>query len=557
MKISKFIIGALAVVAGMSLAACSDSYMEDLNTDPTKVADIDPNAQLTTALLQAYGDLGHMHIYRDYQYAFTQQFMGCWNPTKYGGLHNPDDNEMRRTWDDLYPYAIKNLTDAIYRSTDIEARTNINACCRIMRVYFMSLITDTYGDVPYTEAGKGYIESIDRPIYDTQKEIYYDFFKELTEAVAQFDATKDRITGDLMLGGDINKWKRFANSLRLRYAMRISDIEPEKAKAEFEAALAADGGVIDAASYDALVKHMDVAFSFGDDAFRDFRTNALSELCYGNDPANNPTYICSTLYDQLYNTNDPRAFMICRFYYDLLMDGSSTAGRVDLTDEIFAKGVKVEPCVPGSYSWDRWPTGYYSDIIAALKEANPSVDPNLAREVRPKLANNFLDGENPGVIITSAEVKLLMAEAKVKGWNVNGDAATLYKEGVRAAMDFLSDNYDFAKVSNEEFETYMANGGQFGYTAEKQKEAINTQAWILHLTNPAENWSNVRRSGYPMLKSPADYGFESVLVTGRDIPTRLSYPRLEASYNKANYDAAIARMGSDSWNNLLWWDVKK
>ena len=111
------------------------------------------------------------------------------------------------------------------------------------------------------------------------------------------------------------------------------------------------------------------------------------------------------------------------------------------------------------------------------------------------------------------------------------------------------------KITDAEFSTFIANNG-IGYTDEQKKAAINTQAWILHLTNPAESWANVRRSGYPRLKSPAEYDFAQFLTGGADIPVRLSYPVLESSYNKQSYEEALNRMGGEnSWNTPLWWDV--
>ena len=74
------------MACALFFASCSDEYMENMNTDPSKAATIDPNAQLTTAQLQTYGDLSMMEIYRNYHYAFTQQLMGCWNTTNYGGI---------------------------------------------------------------------------------------------------------------------------------------------------------------------------------------------------------------------------------------------------------------------------------------------------------------------------------------------------------------------------------------------------------------------------------------------------------------------------------------
>ena len=114
--------------------ACSDEYMENMNTDPSKASTIDPNAQLTTAQLQTYGDLGMVEIYRNYLYAFNQQLMGCWNTTNYGGRHTVDNNEMGRIWTTFYTTAIKNLTDAQYRTADNAEKVNINSAVRIYRV---------------------------------------------------------------------------------------------------------------------------------------------------------------------------------------------------------------------------------------------------------------------------------------------------------------------------------------------------------------------------------------------------------------------------------------
>lgn len=543
-----------ALLAGtLSLVSCSDAYMERMNTDPTKAADIVPSAQLTTAQLQTYGDLGIVEIYRNYHYAFTQQLMGCWNTTNYGGRHTLDNNEMARIWTSFYPVAIKNLVDAELRTAGDAAQVNLNSALRIYKVYMMSIITDIYGDAPFSEAGKGFSEEIFNPKYDTQESIYDAFFKELEEAGAAIDPSLGNVDGDVLLGGDAMKWKKFANSLRLRFAMRISDVS-EKAQAEFEKALQADGGIMESADDDALIKYMEVPFSFGQESYSDYRGNALSKLLFGNDPANNPSYLCSTLFNRLKDTGDPRTFMISRCYYDGLMSLTSPDNRVDLTQEMLEKGVAFAPRDPGAFSWEPWPTGYDSDILKAMAETNPSVTITVAREVEPKMANNFLQSENPGVVMTYAEVQLLLAEAKLKGWTVDGSVEDHYAAGVRAAFDFLSDNYGCEPVSQEEYDKYMADN-EIGRTDELKKQSINTQAWILHFTNPAECWANVRRSGYPRLKSPAEYGFGAFLTGGEDIPVRLCYPVLESSYNKANYNEALERMGgTDSWHTNVWWD---
>ncbi|WP_294531511.1 SusD/RagB family nutrient-binding outer membrane lipoprotein [uncultured Bacteroides sp.] len=555
MKLSIYTIAFTLLTGVLSFTSCSDEYMENMNTDPTKAAALDANAQLTTAQLQTYGDLGMVEIYRNYLYGFTQQLMGSWNTTNFGGRHMLSDDEMDRVWTTFYTNSIKNLTDAQYRTAQDQGKTNIHAALTIYRVYLMSIITDIYGDVPCKEAGMGFLQGIFNPRYDTQEEIYHSFFQDLTAAVEALDPAKDAITGDVIYGGNILKWKKLANSLRLRFAMRISNVDPQKAQQEFEAACQADGGIFDSAEDDALIKYMNIAFSFGQDAYGDFRGNALSKLLFGNDPANNPSYLCATLFNQLYNTGDPRTFMLSRCYYDGLMSATSPDHRVDLTQEMIDKGIAFQPCLPGAFSWEPWPTGYDSDILKELAETNPNVTISVARETEPKLANNFLRGDNPGVVMTFAETRFLLAEAALKNWNVDGQTAeALYEEGVRAAVDFLVTRYKCDPVSEEEMNAYLSANGM-GHTKEQKMASIHTQAWILHFTNPAECWANQRRSGYPKLKSPAEYGFEQFMTGGKEIPVRLCYPVLESSYNKTGYEEALERMGGkDSWNTPVWWD---
>lgn len=563
MKKKLYIMLLSALTLGGTFTSCSDNHMESVNTDDTKSPTINPNAQLTTALLQTYGDFGLMDTYRSYITGFTQYFAGGWNVSFYAGAVNPDNDQMRLIWDQYYSVGIKNLVDAIHNSKDMP---NTNAALRIHRVYLMSILTDTYGDIPCSEAGLGFIEGISNPKYDKQEDIYNWFFAELKDCVSQLGTGSDRISGDVTsLNGDTDLWKKYANSLILRFAMRISDVNPALAQQEFEGVLASESGYIGNSNENAYVKYLDAPFTLYDGSRDlDFRANALSEILYGQDPTS-PTFVCSTLYNMLKDNNDPRLLKICRNYINTTRSETKPEGCFDVTDDMVAwenaGGTGVQPNDPGAAWWDQWPTVPATSEIPTLQQlVNNYPDKGYdqsnypARMTRPFLALAFEQPNCPGILITSAEVEFLLAEAATKGWAVQGDAESHYEAGIRAAMQLLNDCYDIVgKISETDINDYIAANP----LGDNPKEQINKEAYILHLTNPAEAWANLRRSDYPVLQDRAKFGnFTYTCVDGFKTPVRLKYPNLEAKYNSVNYKEAIERLGgTDDWHKRMWWDV--
>ena len=565
MKIHNILGQGLIAAMAFTLSACSDSHMEEINTDETKVTNLDPNAQLTTSLLQTYGDFSLMDTYRNYITGFTQHFAGGWNVTNYAGAVHHEDDIARRIWDRYYEVAIKNLVDAIHKSED---KANLNAALRIHRVFLLSVLADTYGDIPASEAGLGYISGISTPKYDTVEEIYNWFFEELSACEAQLGTGSDRISGDVTsLGGEVAKWKKYANSLRMRYAMRISDVNPQKAQKEFEAAVGA--GYIASAADDAYIKYSDSPFTYYDGANDyDFRTNALGEILYGQDPSS-PTFVSSTLFYQMQNTSDPRLYRICRHYYNIKRSQvkPDKEQNIDLTDEVLAyfkrAGIGEEPCNTGAAWYENWMNVAETKEFPTLQkwadnDANTYDNSDYrARLMRPCLNIDFEMPSCPGILFTYAEAELLLAEAKTKGWNVGGEAESQYEAGVRAAMEMLNNYYLTSnKISSDEIDSFLARNP----LSDNPKEAINTQAWILHLMNPSEAWANMRRSDYPAVLDRSRLGTfpgDGFVYDDPDLsmPTRLRYPELEGQYNSINYHAAIERMGgTDDWHKSLWWD---
>lgn len=577
-KIFKNTIAACSVCCSIAVAftACSDSYMEGLNEDDTKTITIDPNAQLTTCLLQTYGDFGMMDTYRSYITGFTQHFAGGWNVTNYGGSVHAFDDQTRLIWDQYYSIAIKNLRDAIAHSAD---RPNLNAVLRIHRVYLMSVLTDTYGDVPCLSINTSLEECTSTPKYDSQKDIYDFFFTELKDCVNQLGTGNDNVTGDVTnYSGDIDKWKKYANSLRLRFAMRISDVDPTKAQAEFEAVSADAANYIASADDDAFIKYTNSPFTLYDGARDyDFRVNALGEILYGQDPTS-PTFVCSTLFEYLKDNNDPRLYSICRHYNNVKRSEikPDKEGNVDLTDEVLAylkkKGQDEAPCKPGAAWWNNWINGpdNLEDVptLAKLVKMYPEVGYEKnnfpARMMRPALSIDFCQPDRPGILMTSAEVDFLLAEAITKGWNATGTADDHFKAGIKASMQLLNKHYltDEAIMQQADIDAYVTSIMATSplATPASAREAINLQAWILHMMNPAEGWANLRRADYPVLadrtkldKFTSDFTYDDDNLT---TPVRLCYPILEKKYNGENYKEALSRMGGkDDWHHRMWWDV--
>lgn len=557
----------MLLTLGGGLSSCSDSYLEDVNTDDSKAETIDPNAQLTTTLLQTYGDFSLMDTYRSYITGFTQYYAGGWNVSNYAGAVYPKDSEMAYPWNRYYQISIKNLVDAIHRTGDMP---NTNAALRIHRAYMMAVLSDIYGDIPCTEAGMSFIDGNATPKYDTQEEVYDFIFSELKACAEQLGTGTDAISGDVTsLGGDPEAWKRYANTLRLRYAMRISDVAPERARTEFESALNADGGIISSADEDAYIKYIDAPFTLYDGAADlDFRANALGEMIYGQDPQS-PSFVSSTLFNYMKKMHDPRLYRIARCYIHTTRSQTDTSGNFDVTDEVLAWGERggegIVPCNVGDAWWSDWVSAPANSDIPTLDSLatlypDKGYDKNNypARMIRPTIAVAFCNADCPGILITSAEVEFLLAEAASKGWNVQGDAESHYKAGIRASMQMLNNYYDIvSKISDEEIEEYIAENP----LGDNPRESINTQAWILHLTNPNEGWANLRRSDYPaladrtLLPVRGDFPHED---PNMQTPVRLRYPLLEASYNSVNYEEAVDRLGgTDDWHTRVWWDVNE
>ncbi|SEN25411.1 Starch-binding associating with outer membrane [bacterium A37T11] len=512
----------------LALSSCKD--FGDTNLDPTRSSNLDPALQLSQVQLRFSGDLGsNENLAACLTFPMVQQIGGIWL-NREGQMYIYNRPRMGSLWESTYNNDILNIVDATQRLKDNPDKTNLYAICRIMKVYLFSRLTDLYGDIPYSQAAQGYNTGVVRPVYDTQESIYNDFFKELTEAAALLDASKDAVKGDLFTyNGSIDGWRKFAHSLHLRLAMRLVKRDPAKAKAEAEAAVA--GGVFQSNAEMCVMKHENVQNDYSD-----FRGNGLSVALNQQEVL---PRLCNTFINVLRNNNDPRLASIARYYIDVPY---TPFERVDITDQ-------VKPVVGYSgvnatdYVWDDWKNSF--DITV------PGVGSHTVtnNEQKVQLANFLIRNDAPFLHLTYAEVEFLLAEANIRfGLNLGGiNAKAHYEKGIEAALSQLSLFTGGPVFSDNEVAAFKAS---VQLIPGREIEGINTQLWIALFLNSPEAYANWRRTGYPVL-TPA-LNTESNTST---IPRRLEYPLSEQEQNATNYQTAVQALGGqDTWTARVWWD---
>jgi hypothetical protein len=503
MKIKHIIIA----ISVFTAVGCTENF-DELVKDPVALSP-NPAGQLSFTQLCMSGDGFYQHRSNlIYAGGFVQHYSGSWAVTEYGSKFKKVDEYATALWRNAYANEIKSVVDILDKTSTDPAAVNMNAVAKIMKVMIAQRLTDIYGDVPYSEAGLGFSKGIVTPKYDKQEDIYNAFFKELQEAFVQLNAGGGIVKGDLFYNGDISKWKKLANTLRLRLAMRISEVSPAEAEKQAKAAL--QNGVFESNDDNCFMKHLDFPFSDNPSSL-DFRGNGLS---YGFISDEHGDHFSSLLIDYLRNNGDPRLTMIAT-----PKTGSSNWGPPAPGEELYI-GVP-----PGTFRWD----------IPGGSNAASGIQPYLKLRTTPFLHVSY------------SESQLLLAEAAYRGW-ITGSAAEYYKKGVVAGIKQL-EIYGAAPATAAAINTYVSAKPLI---AGQEKEQIGTQIWITYLFNSIEAYSNWRRTGYPHLVpiTNSDNG------NGGKTPTRLYYPNDEMQKNETNYLDAVARLGGkNDWNGKVWWDV--
>lgn len=400
------------------------------------------------------------------------------------------------------------------------------ALANIVWVLAFHKVTDYWGPIPYSQAG---VPGNSVP-YDAQDVIYDDFFKRLDAAVATLKTNTSAIpygTFDIIYAGDVNKWIKFANTLRLRLALRISKVDPARAKTEAEAAYAS--GVLTAAADGALIKKS----LTGSD------NNGLSIMSDWNE-----FRMSASMESVLTGYQDPR---LSEYW---LPDGAT----------------KANPAGNGKYDGLR--NGLTStQLTESINGATANAKVGK-RWSSPDFGGNANYLETPQNIMCAAEAWFLRAEGALLGWNMGGTAKELYEGGITASMNQwgITDaaaitayiNSTNVPIAPNDFLNSPAVSDapvKFAADLATQKEQVGIQKWLALFPDGYEAWADYRRSRAFVLYPVANSDNPDITNTTTQWIRRIPFLLSETQNNKAAVEAAVPLLGGpDKVTTPLWWD---
>lgn len=532
-----------SIILGMTTVAfvsCTGDYLE-INSNPYQPGDLTPDGY---GLSSAMSNIAGCVVSPDVN---TAQFTDCLLGGPMGGYYadskvsgwdntisnyNPTDNwtNVFLKSDKIIPVLYTNLT-VVEKLCEESGDDMPLMVANIIKVAAMSRVTDTYGPIPYSQIGKD--GKIETP-YDPQDKVYDKFFEELTNSVNALNAklvdNPDYTipsSADYVYKGDVKKWIRFANSLKMRLAMRIVYADKEKAQARFvEAMDPVNGGIMEQNDQNAMWDY--------------FKSSS------------NPIYVASR-----YNS----------------AEGSLTGGDSHAAADII--------CYMNGYNDNRREKYFvkseygYPEYVGVRRGIELST---LGKNARKYSGINVAESD-PVIWMNAAETYFLRAEAvAVHGFTNPHETMTakdLYEEGIRKSFEqwgadlgyYLEDGYSTPQTYNdpESVNSYSERLSEItvkwndGAAQEEKQERIIIQKWIANWTLGNEAWADYRRTGYPKLIPATAEGNKSGGKVDSELGARrMPYPADEYVSNKNNVLEAVSEYlkGADEMGTFIWWDCK-
>ena len=516
MKFNKTYFSGIALTLAMGLSSC-DKDFEEININPNSPETVSSALLLPTVIRSTTNEIagnawGYGNVVMQYtaKIQFTNEDRYNWGPqgSPYGSFYN----------------ALRDINNIIEISGAANEQ-NYVGIAKVMRAHLFSYMTDAYGEIPYSEAiqAKG---GVNYPKFDSQESIYEGILTELEEANNLLGSTAERVDGDILFNGNVVRWKKFANSLRLRILMRLSDRKDPSAAMQAIVSNPTQSPIFTGTNEEAALQYLqDVPnqhplYTTRSGSFDEFR---LSEKMEG----------------VLKDLNDPRLFAYAQPTTD---SKAGVIGPVSAYEGV-PNGLGDEEALKYSPSGDpaKGGSNYLSRVgllwacLACTSQANP-----LGYQA---------------ILISYAEVQFILAEARERGFITVGSAEEYYKKGIQASVDYYRARYTLinqpsiaSKLVLED--TYFAQP-EVAYTGTTQEKLskIGTQKWLALFFSGMEAWHDWKRTGFPDIK-PGPAAFIST------VPVRFMYPGSVQALNEENYKAALSRQGADAITTKVWWDVK-
>jgi hypothetical protein len=512
----------LAFTALFSVISCTDKF-EEYNTDRTGFT----NEQLAVDgnLIGAYFPKIYQDVTMNYSYQLNNNLIGdC-----FAGYLSPTQGFGRGTQCNMNYVMVNGWNTAVWNIA-YDGMSNVSqilelaaeyklphyaAIAKILQVYIMHRTTDTWGPIIYSQFGKSKTSAV----YDSQEAVYNAFFTELTDATNTLKAFLDGGSKgasferfDYVYKGDLAKWIKFSNSMRLRLAMRLTKVDPAKARREAEAAVSAPLGVLTTNSENFSVSEQPNWLNIISNDWNDVRMGAMME-------------------SYLTGYNDPRI------------------------DKMFLKSDDSKPGMSGKFK------GIRNGINIAAKTDYIGFS---------KLA--WVNAGTPTTFMVAAEMDFLKAEGILRGWNMGGGTVQAsYERGVSTSMaqwsasagSYLTDNANIPLPYVDPYNsannfvnspTTITVKWDESASFEQKLERIITQKWIATFPEGQNGWAEHRRTGYPKMMPVVVNGDPTNVPTDKFI-RRITYPQSEKDANSAEYAKAVQLLGGpDNPGTRVWWD---
>lgn len=505
-SIKKITAAAFIALTVMGSGCAKLSEFGTTNENPNGIVNPVPAALLTNVLSQMGGFAANIRkaVYAQYvsENQYTETSLYALPQLEMSGTYFGPLQDMQT----IINYNSDSRTSAAASADGSNA--NQIAVAKIVKAYLYWILTDTWGDIPYSEALQGARNLT--PKFDKQEDIYFSLLKELKDAENGFDGGAVA-NGDILFNGNINAWKKFANSLRMLMSMRLTNKYPAaggKAAIEFAAA--------------AALPHIQTNAE-----------NASLDYPDASGVYQNPWYL-------LYQTRDD--------YASSKTMGDVLNGLGDTRLSVYGTNTTM------------FPYGLTRDLAIAYGN---SVGNNQSRV----LATMFRQQGSPVTIIGASIVLLARAEAKERGWIAGGTAgaemdynaaiATSFQEwGLTIPAAYLIGGANYAAgagvpgsigAGSAPYDNFRAASSNIQDAATPDKlSRIALQRWVCAFPNGNEGWAEQRRTGVPNLK-------ETRFKTGPFV-NRYVYGTSDYGLNNANTVAAASRIGGDKQETKVWWD---